>query len=217
MNIFELIKKRRSIRDYIDKKVPREIIESIIKAGIWAPSACNVQGWHFLVIDEEKRLKELTNSGIVRLKDIPVGIFILYDKRLVNEEYQDHFQSGAAAIQNMSLATAELGLGSCWICNLPKKKKLKKLLSVPWYLEPIALFSLGYPKKYPAIIARDKDLKDFISYNELNIEREVTNEIGIGFIRKLINNRFIRRVLNFIPISRRKAFKNKLNISKKIK
>ncbi len=216
MNILEIIKKRRSVREYFDKEVSEELIEKIIEAGIWAPSACNVQGWHFLVINNKERIRELAEKGIIHLRNVPAGIFILYDKRLINKEYQDHFQSAAAAIQNMYLMTSELELGSCWVCHLPSNKQLKKILNVPWYFDVIALFTLGYPKNYPPLLKRKKDLEKFISYNELKFERKILNEVKIDLLRKIINDKSFRKVLKIIPNSWREFLKQKFNSDPKI-
>ena len=216
MSILEIIKKRRSVREYFDKEVTEELIEKIIEAGIWAPSACNIQGWHFLVINDKKKIQKLAGQDIVRLRNVPAGIFVLYDKRLMNKEYQDHFQSAAAAIQNMYLMTSELGLGSCWVCNLPKNKQLKKILNVPWYFDVMALFTLGYSKNYPPLLKRKKDLKEFISYNELKFERKILNEVKIALLRKIINDKSFRKVLKIIPNSWRKFLKQKFNSDPKI-
>lgn len=210
MSTLEIIKKRRSVKEYLDKEVPSEIIEKIVEAGIWAPSACNVQGWHFLVINDKKGLQDLTKQGVVHLSNVPVGIFVLYDKRLVNKEYQDHFQSAAAAIQNMHLMAFELGLGSCWVCDLPKRNKLKKMLGAPWYFEIIALFTLGYPKSYPPVVKRKGNLKEFISYNKFEFKRKIWKEVKNGAFNKLTTNRLARKTLNFFPSSCRKYLKQKL-------
>ena len=59
MELQKAIKKRRSIRVFEERPVEKEKIEKIIDAGIQAPSACNVQGWRFIVITDQKIKDEI--------------------------------------------------------------------------------------------------------------------------------------------------------------
>ena len=74
---------------------------------------------------------------------------MLYDNRTSNRSYSDHIHSAAAAIQNILLRAEELGIGSCWICRLPKRSRLKRLLGIPWCYDPMAYVALGYPETPP--------------------------------------------------------------------
>ena len=118
MDLFEAVRQRRSIRVFKDEAVPEELIEKIIEAAQWAPSACNSQEWRFIVIDnpevKEKLLKETTAYFVGRA---PLLILVLYSNRTHNFEYKDHLLSAAMAIQNMQLAAHALGLGSCCVNN----------------------------------------------------------------------------------------------------
>ena len=90
----------------------------VIEAGMWAPSACNLQNWKFIVIDNQNLKEKLVDWGAaIFIKHAPMAILVLYDNRTANIEYQDHIQSAAAAIQNMLLAAISLELGTCWICQ----------------------------------------------------------------------------------------------------
>jgi nitroreductase len=175
MELEDAIRNRRSIREYLKKPVEKEKIEKIIKFATWAPSACNNQGWKFVVVEDEKRKKYLAERGVVHLKDAPVGIFVLYDNRTNNLEYRDYIQSAAAAIQNMHLIAHSLGLGSCWVAHLPSKGRLRKLLDIPWYYDPIALVTIGYYKKHPkAPVRKYNSLTDVLCYNKFNFDEEYT-------------------------------------------
>lgn len=158
MELEQAIYSRRSIRKYIDKPVEKEILEKIINAGMWAPSACNVQGWKFIVIDDKKVMNDIIENGAAAfLKNAHQAIVVLYDNQTDNTEYNDYVQSASACIQNMLLMAHSLSVGTCWVNFLPSKKKFRKILNVPSSYDPIALISLGYydqkindrPRKYP--------------------------------------------------------------------
>ena len=121
-----------------------ETLISSLKAVIYAPSACNRQAWKFIIIDE-KDIKDLIckNFGSNIIENAPAGILVLYrnDVSFNYRLYKDHFQSAAAAIQNILLSAYESGLGTCWVCNLPSPKYLKKLLNIPKSYEVIAYMS----------------------------------------------------------------------------
>ena len=201
MNFLRIIKSRRSIRTYQNKKIPKKTLLKIIEAGRWAPSACNRQGWRFLIIDDQQLKDKLVTHGTAWfVKDAPHLILVLYDNRTDNIEYQDHIQSAAACIQNMLLAAHSLGIGSCWVANLPPKKELRKIFEIPKYFEPIALVTFGYPKKKPKYVKRLHKLKDIVWYNKVVLRKKyLTPRYSVlrKFLRKLYFKLpfFIRKIL----------------------
>jgi len=141
--IIETIKQRRSIRKYTDKKISKKIINEIIEAGRYAPSAHNTQPWRFVVITD-KKIKELSEH----IKDwfrkrLSLGFFIGFFNKKIKEELEaakkrlgekDLFfydapllvlicaKPGrfkeidcACAGENMMLAARSMGIGSCWV------------------------------------------------------------------------------------------------------
>lgn len=173
MELKEAIFKRRSVRKYLRKPVEKTLIEKVLESAIWAPSACDLQGWRFIVVEDEERKRELIKQGVVKLKNVPVGIFVIYDNRTRNPEYQDHVQSAAAAIQNMLLTAHSLGLGGCWFCALPPKECLRKMLKLPWHYDPIALVAIGYPAESPKEVLRKKAVPDLWCYGEFDFAEPV--------------------------------------------
>ena len=80
MDILELIKGRKTIRKYQGKPIPREIIDKIIEAGIWGPSVPSflmIQPWRFVVIEDKKIKKEITEIILKKSKEIGAGANIL--------------------------------------------------------------------------------------------------------------------------------------------
>ena len=148
MDIMEAIKNRRSIRRFTDESVPDEIIDTIIDAGIWAPSGLNNQPWKFGVI-KDKALKEeiaaLTKySKIVRSSDTLITVFL--DHSLSYDRTKDAMAIGAC-IQNMLLTIHSLGLGAVWLGEILKnKEKVHELVRSADEVELVAVIALGYPK-----------------------------------------------------------------------
>lgn len=138
-DLLDLIRKRRSIRLFTGIKLSKEEILSIIEAGIWAPSGCNMQELRFLILEGEEQLRE-----IVRFKPFLQGLshFILmfYDTSLLgaNKMYckSKHqrnlpYIDAGLALQNMALYAKSRGIDSC-VCNfsdyyfMPPKNKLER-------------------------------------------------------------------------------------------
>jgi nitroreductase len=144
MDIFDAVSKRRSIRSFKDKRVPRELVERILSAAVLAPSAKNHQPWRFVVLEGKARLKladlmcegaaymksrgegtgSCENSArIVREAPLTVVIFnplyehdgLIFDHVTYNAP---DIQSIGAMIQNMLLAAEALGLGTLWIADV---------------------------------------------------------------------------------------------------
>lgn len=140
------IKSRRSVRKFRDESVSRELLMQIIEAGTQAPSACNIQGWRFIIVDDPGLRRTMQEAGgSVLLPQSPSGILVVYDNTTKNTPYRDDVQSAAACIQNMLLTATGFGLGACWICNLPSPSFLRRLLGIPWNYSPVAYLILGYP------------------------------------------------------------------------
>lgn len=147
MDAFELIKSRRSIRQFTDEPVSDEIIDMIIEAGIWAPSGKNNQPWKFAVIRDKElksRISGLTHySKIVLSADILIAVFL--DSSLSYDRTKDTMAIGAC-IQNMLLMIHSMGLGAVWLGQILKSKvEVLELLENPEGLELMAVIAIGYP------------------------------------------------------------------------
>ena len=194
MTLEEVIKNRRSIRKFSDKKVDKEIIEKIIEAGMHAPSHCDTQGWKFIVIDDENvKNKIFEAGGSFVIKNAPYGILTLYNTALSdNLEYRDWIISGAVAVQNMLLTIHDLGLGGCCICHLPRKKNLKKILNIQEPYTPITYIVFGYPQAPPATVPRKYQLNEIYSVNKF-----IWPKTNIP--SKVRLRRFFRKIYFYLP------------------
>lgn len=172
MNFIELAKKRFSVRSYKDVPVEEEKLIQVLEAGRLAPSACNYQPVHFVVVRDEMQKEEVcsTYSGSW-LKEAPVIIVACGDyglswRRSIDDK--DHCDIDVAiAVDHMTLAAAEIGLGTCWVCAFDAEK-CGEIIHLPDRLKAVALIPLGYPDVEPDVNRHDKDrrdLEDMVHWN----------------------------------------------------
>jgi nitroreductase len=147
MSILDIIRQRRSIREYKEEIPTDAEIDKILEAGRWAPSGLNNQPWRFLSIkDKEKKdgLAKFTKYGDI-IKDAPTVIVVCMD---VSDSYNrdKDLMAIGACIQNMLLEAHSLGLGTCWLGEiLNKKSQVSKYLNLDEDLELLAVITLGKP------------------------------------------------------------------------
>ncbi len=144
--INQLIRTRRSIRQYGDKLLTESQIEEILESGRWAPSGLNNQPWRFLVVKEKPKkdgLAKFTKYGDI-VRDAPVLILVFMDIADSYNRDKDLMAIGAC-IQNMLLVIESMGLAACWLGEiLNQKKQVHKFLITDSDLELMAVISLGY-------------------------------------------------------------------------
>lgn len=147
-NTIDTIYDRRSIRKYIDKPVNPDLIQEILRAGMFAPSGMNKQPWHFVVFDKKAEVEKLTQMHpyAVSLATAPACIMVCGDTDL--EMAPGFYQVDcSAAIENMLLAANALGLDTCWMGIYPWEdvmEKFSKTFDLPQNIKPFALIAIGY-------------------------------------------------------------------------
>ena len=146
MDIFDIIKTRRSIRKFTEEPVSDKVIDRIIEAGTWAPSGLNNQPWKFAVIrdrDIKNSIAGLTHYGrIVRSAHALIAVFL--DTGESYDRTKDA-QAVGACIQNMLLSIHALGLGAVWLGEILKNKEnVRVLVSDSPDLELMAVIALGH-------------------------------------------------------------------------
>jgi len=145
---------RRSIRRYSDQKIDDETIKTILTAAMYAPSAVNLQPWHFVVIDQwpiMERIMEIHPHARM-LRTASHAVVVCGDLELQHDDGYWVVDCGAAT-QNLLLAAHALGLGSCWVGIHPREERkiaFSRLLSLPSHVLPFALVALGYPEEQKA-------------------------------------------------------------------
>ena len=148
-NVIETIYKRRSIRNYLDKPVEREIIITLLKAATSAPTAINCQPWEFIVVDGSKLL-QLKNEFKFARYNAPNAIIVCGNMQLARKGIEQEFwiQDCSAVVQNILIAATSLRLGSIWIGIYPivnRIKLLRKMFNMPEYVVPLNIVYIGYP------------------------------------------------------------------------
>lgn len=161
MDLYSTIKTRRSVRSFKEEEVSQEVLEKILKAGIWAPSAGNQQSWEFIVVKDESNQEELVRGALGQnfIAEAPVVIVVGANKKRSAQRYGERGKKlyclldAAAAIQNMLLTAHALGLGSCWIGAF-RNEEVKEVVRFPEYVRPVAIIPIGKPAESPSIPSR---------------------------------------------------------------
>jgi nitroreductase len=171
MELFEAIKGRRSIRKFKERKLDNKELNRVIEAGVWAPSAGNLQSWEVIVVKKEELKSKISTSAYMRdfICDAPVILVICANSQVSGSIYDERgkelycIQDAACAAENMLLAAHALGLGACWIGSFDEDY-LVELLEINKHSRPVAIIPLGYPDETPLPPPRD-DIESFV-HNE---------------------------------------------------
>jgi len=180
--MLNIIKSRRTVRKYKDMEIPSKIIENIIEAGRWAPSAHNIQPWKFIVITDSEKIHGIRSMMLKKEKDLLAGFNIVMTEtskcletspaliaiysnggiknRLARfgEPYSRigkiyEIQSISLALGNMMLYSKAAGIGSaCLGMALFCGKEINRLLHQKGEL--VALLSLGFPYEGKTVSTR---------------------------------------------------------------
>lgn len=145
--VINTILNRRSVREFTDKTVSKEDINTILNAGHWAPSGLNNQPWRFIVIRDRETIQKLSEcthySGIVAGAPLLIATFL--DNETSYNRTKD-IEAIGAAIENMLLTCCELGLGGVWLGEiLNQKEKVNSILGCPDDLELMSALAIGEP------------------------------------------------------------------------
>ena len=149
MDIIEVIRTRRSIRQYTRDPISEEDINKILEAGRWAPSASNTQPWKFIVLRSQEARKKLADTLTWGrfLSQAALGIAVIINPTASSHPVED----GAAATQNILLEAHSLGLGACWIGTYGSayEPNAKKVLNIPQDERLLSVIVIGHPAEAP--------------------------------------------------------------------
>jgi nitroreductase len=157
MELSEAIKGRRSIRVFKKQNVPEEIVEKLIDAANWAPSAGNIQPWEFVIVRKPAVKTRLAQAALNQefVEEAPVVIVVCADEERSSMGYSFRgrtlycIQDTAAATQNILLTAYSLGLGACWIGAFDEDEA-KEALNAPEGIRPVAIIPVGYANEVPS-------------------------------------------------------------------
>jgi nitroreductase len=161
MDTLNAIKTRSSVREYSDRPLPKEIIERIVDSGRLAPTARKEEPWEFIAVTDKAELKaiaDITDYGKF-IKDCACAIVVCC------KDTKYYLEDGCAATENMLIAAADLGIGSCWVAGDKKGycQKILDLLKVPAGYKLVSMISLGYPLKKPKPLEK-RPLKEVLHW-----------------------------------------------------
>ncbi len=147
MDVFEAIKKRRSIRKYKPDSIPDEKLKMIFESARLAPSAGNRQPWRFVVVRNAERKKALAKvaDNQTFIADAGTIIAAVGDPEISKRWYDKDVMT---AVEHMVLTATALGYGTCWIGAF-NEEEVKHLLGIPEEMSVIALLPLGIPDVAP--------------------------------------------------------------------
>ena len=139
---------RKSVRQYTAQDIAKENIDTIIKAGMAAPSAVNLQPWEIVLITNKKILNELSKKHPYAsfTKNASVAIVVCGNSEISPDYW---VQDCSAVTENILLATESLGLGAVWCGVYPNQDRIsavQQILKLPKHIVPLNLIPIGYPK-----------------------------------------------------------------------
>lgn len=172
METFDAIRGRRSVRRFSARSVSDELIERIVEAGTWAPSAHNAQPWEFIVTkDPEKKAQLSRRRWATFIESAAAAIIVCGHYSATSPERKKTLviESCSAAIQNMLLAAYDLGVGSCWVADFDEAL-VRSLFSIPEGYTPVAVLAIGYPQHAPASGGYRRPLSEVLHYESFELK-----------------------------------------------
>lgn len=183
--VIETILKRRSVRKYEDKPVPRELLEQIVECGTYAATGMGMQPWHFTVVTDRAVLDRIADANVeVMLKDpslppmvraqVEAGNFDCFRGApcavIMSGEDGKEFANVdcANAVENMALAAESLGLNSCYLasfkpCLLGEAgAAMRAGLGIPEGFTPNLALAIGYGAESPVAKPRREGCVNWI-------------------------------------------------------
>lgn len=169
-NILDHIFKRRSIRSYHEKPVEDEKLDQLLQAGMAAPSASNIRPWEFVVVTRSETITRFRESLQYGNYYAPAAIVVCANPDLESIKKSSSFdfwmQDCSAATENILVAAAGLGLGTCWLGIYPRPKNVdvvREIVGLPETVIPLNVIYVGYP-------AEEKESRT--QYDPARIHRE---------------------------------------------
>ncbi len=150
-DVIDAIKERRSVRRFKPDPVPEATLGRLIEAARYAPSAGNIQPWHFTVAlnDGVRRALAQAAGGQDALAEAPVCIVVSAVPGMSEARYGDRgrtlyaVQDTAAAAENILLAATGFGLGTCWVGAFDEEA-VRRAADLEPKMRPVALIAVGY-------------------------------------------------------------------------
>lgn len=177
MDYNDLIKNRRSIRDFTDQKVPLKTLHEIIQDSSLAPSACNLQPWRYIIIQNVELIRRISDeckkNNLDIIKNNPNSFYKKFENLFKNPNYNIFYNANtlviicavagpcinvdcALAASYFMFASTERKIGTCWIAWGEKiiDPNLREEIGLTKDLQIVAPLIVGYPKAIPGLPKR---------------------------------------------------------------
>jgi nitroreductase len=157
------ISTRRSVRSFTGEAVSNEVLTEVLRAGMAAPTAVNMQPWAFIVVTNRKALDELCfklpYAKMLDKAGAAIVVCGIPDKDTVfSKDYW--VMDCSAATENILLAVHALGLGAVWTAVHPEKDRIltvRKILGIPDNIIPLNVIPIGVPKDRGKVVRKFKE------------------------------------------------------------
>lgn len=168
MEFFEILKRRYSVRAYLDKPIEEDKLQKILESARSCPTAGNLQAYEIFVVKDKTKKQELANAALGQdfIAEAPVVLVFCSNPSRSSLRYGSRgeklysLQDATIATTFAMLAATDLGLATCWIGAFDDREVYKVLRS-PKGLIPVAILPVGYPAEKPYATSRRK-LEDLV-------------------------------------------------------
>ncbi len=171
-SLFEVMYSRRSIRCFKeDKMVETDKVIMLLKAAMAAPSACNLQPWEFIIVNEKDRvnkLKECIDSNNGRYYNAPAAFIVCGNTSNLPWKGKAEMDC-SAAIENILLAATVMGLGTVWIGAFDEES-IHLNFDIPTHVAVNGIVLFGYPDEQK--LPRTQYTEEAIYWNKYDVQRE---------------------------------------------
>ena len=169
-DLMDIMRARRSVRQYTSEEIPEVKLDSILKAGLLAPTSMNRRPCEFYLVKDREILTKLSEAkagGAAMLKDAAAAIIVFGD----SDKADTWIEDSSIALTYMHLMATEQGVGSCWIQMHMRQSKdgndaednVRRIMDVPENYRVVGILSLGMPAEN----CKPKDL-DQLEYRKIH-------------------------------------------------
>ena len=190
MSFLDLVKKRKSVRAFSSKPVPREVLDRCFEAARFSPSACNSQPWSFIIVENKELIDKFVQkafSGIYSMnefvKTAPVLVVVITEQSNYIARLGGFLRGVkyslidiGIACEHFVLQAREEGLGTCWL-GWFNEKGVKKILGLGRDKNIDVIISAGYPEEEVVEAKSRKSLDEIRKYEEqgkLKVKKQLT-------------------------------------------
>ncbi len=173
LDLFEAIRQRFSVREYLSDPVPEDKLMRVMEAARLAPSASNAQEWRFVVVTDAAKRKALSaaaqGQGFVAQAPAVIVACAQTDERIMACGQPAYTIDVAIALEHIALQATAEGLGTCWVGAF-NESKARKVIEAPEQVRVVQLMPLGFPATSPRPKSR-KDMSEILMFEKWGATR----------------------------------------------